>query len=60
MKADPVIAGVRKVREELCARFDNDPKRFFEFLRSFEKAGKDRYPAPEGKAEVLREEDFRK
>jgi hypothetical protein len=37
MKPDPIVAEVRKTREELCRRFDNDPRRYFEYLQDLQK-----------------------
>jgi|GEM_PF-2626386 len=33
---DPVVEEVRKTRQELWAKFDNDPKKYFEHLASME------------------------
>jgi hypothetical protein len=62
MKADPVVAEVRKIREDLCSRFDNDPARFINFLQELaeqweqEKFAYSRYPELSVDAGALREE----
>jgi hypothetical protein len=59
MKIDPVIAEVRRVREELCRRFDNDPKKLFAYLqgRSLRRANeRSKKPDEEGNALALREQ----
>jgi hypothetical protein len=64
MKIDPVIAEVRKTREDLCRRFDNDPKKLFAHLRDRSAAraygGLDRRDGSAGGAIAFREKSDKK
>ena len=33
---DPVVDEVRRIRKEIWAKFDNDPKKYFEHLASLD------------------------
>ena len=42
MEDDPTIARIRKVRHEISARFDHDPKRIVEHYKKLQERHKDR------------------